>query len=88
MNKEIIGKNFAKFLDDNNMRGGLAYFASSNNKDVAIAMQNVSENEILDLVANLVGCIAVKKGISAKTIYDELSITTPDATMPNNAVMN
>ena len=49
MNKEIIGKNFAKFLDDNNMRGGLAYFASSNNKDVAIAMQNVSDLSLIHI---------------------------------------
>ena len=86
--KEKIAQSFAKFLDDNDIRGGLAYFAMKNTNNVAIAMQNVSDAEILDLVANLVGCIAIKKGVSAKSIYDELTITTPDATMRTDNGMN
>lgn len=70
------------------MRGGLAYFAMKNNNDVAIATHNVSNAEILDLVANLVGYIAVKTGVSAKSIYDELSINTPDAIKRNHETMN
>ena len=86
--KDQLNQNFADFLKANDMRGGIAYLALNDNKTVGIALHNVGESEILALVANLVGSLAVKKGVSAKSIYDELTITTPDATRPTDTSMN
>lgn len=83
-----LNDDFEKFVQEHDMRSALAYFRSNDGEVVALLKHNVTDKEIMDLIANLVIGLADKNGISSTDIYNDLIATTPHAPGKLGAPMN